>query len=84
MTELATPYRIEFTCLDKQVEDYLKSSPTKIALCGSTRFFSDYAEVNRMLTFLGWTVLSCGSFGHSFHKGYDNDTPLERIKALHF
>ena len=65
------------------LEQFL-NTPSIITLCGSTRFFEAYMAANRLLTFKGWTVLSCGQFGHSYHKELDTETPLEKIKALHF
>lgn len=64
------------------VEQYLEASTT-ITLCGSTKFFSAYATANRLLTLKGWTVLSCGHFGHSYHKAVVTET-VDKCKALHF
>lgn len=36
-----------------------------ITLCGSTRFKSQFEEMNRKLTLEGHVVLSVGVFGHS-------------------
>lgn len=56
-----------------------------VTLCGSTRFFSECLEANRVLTFQNWIVLMCGSWGHSYHK---DSEPLTRdyslVKKLHF
>lgn len=56
-----------------------------VTLCGSTKFFQEYMEATRILTFQNWIVLACGSYGHSFHK---YAKPLGRdftsVKKLHF
>lgn len=48
-------------------QEFLTQSGT-ITLCGSTRFYDACVAANRLLTLQGWTVLSCGQFGHSYHK----------------
>jgi hypothetical protein len=56
-----------------------------ITLCGSTQFFFEAMEANRRLTFFGWIVLQCGSWGHSFHKYAENtNTDYSLVKRLHF
>lgn len=56
-----------------------------VTLCGSTRFFFEYMEANRLLTFLGWIVLQCGSYGHSFHKYAKEEVrDYSLVKKLHF
>lgn len=58
-----------------------------VTLCGSTKFFTEYMEAARLLTFNGWIVLTCGSFGHSYHKGQDlfkTKEQFEAVKTLHF
>lgn len=65
------------------IEQFL-DKPTTITLCGSTRFFAGYMAANRLLTFRGWTVLSCGQFGHSYHRALNTDVPIAKVKALHF
>ena len=67
--------------------EYFKQGSGTVALCGSTRFFFECMQVNRMLTFENWIVLQCGSWGHSFHKFINNEprTPEETtlVKRLH-
>lgn len=67
-------------------EQYLKQGSGFITLCGSTKFFEQYIEAYRRLTFMNWIVLSVGSYGHSYHK--DKPTELqqnfEMVKKLHF
>lgn len=65
------------------IQEFLTQSGT-ITLCGSTRFHEAYVAANRLLTLQGWTVLSCGQFGHSYHKEVANEKTLAKIKALHF
>jgi hypothetical protein len=65
------------------VKEFLSKAGT-ITLCGSTRFYEAYVAANRLLTLKGWTVLSCGQFGHSYHKEVAGEIPLAKIKALHF
>jgi len=65
--------------------DYFSKGSGTVTLCGSTKFFEQCMEANRILTFQHWIVLMCGSWGHSYHK---DATPLARdyslIKQLHF
>lgn len=56
-----------------------------VTLCGSTKFFTECMEANRQLTFKGWIVLMCGSWGHSYHKHIENtNTDYAKIKKLHY
>lgn len=57
-----------------------------VTLLGSTKFFTECMEINRQLTFKGWIVLSCGSWGHSYHKDREGNTgaDYEKVKMLHF
>lgn len=56
-----------------------------ITQCGSTRFFDENLECNRLLTFHLWVVLMCGSWGHSYHKNRDNEgRSYAAVKQLHF
>lgn len=64
-------------------QDFLAQSGI-ITLCGSTRFYDAYVAANRLLTLEGWTVLSCGQFGHSYHKEVASEDTIAKIKALHF
>jgi hypothetical protein len=67
--------------------EFISQGSGIITLCGSTKFFIQYMEAARQLTFKGWIVLTCGSFGHSYHKDMDvAKTPEEfaAVKILHF
>ena len=57
-----------------------------VTLCGSTKFFTECLEVNRRLTFDGWIVLMCGSWGHSYHKNKESNSDInyENVKTLHY
>jgi hypothetical protein len=57
-----------------------------VTLCGSTKFFSECMEINRRLTFKGWIVLMCGSWGHSYHKDFKGNTgaDYDKVKTLHY
>jgi hypothetical protein len=56
-----------------------------VTLCGSTKFFDQCMEANRILTFQGWVVLMCGSWGHSYHKDIENkNTDYGSVKKLHY
>jgi hypothetical protein len=56
-----------------------------ITLCGSTKFFKESMECNRLLTFKNWIVLMCGSWGHSYHKDRDNEgRDYAQVKQLHY
>lgn len=56
-----------------------------VTLCGSTKFFTECMEANRQLTFNNWIVLMCGSWGHSYHKDFQElDRDYTQVKLLHF
>ena len=57
-----------------------------VTLCGSTKFFTECMEINRRLTFDGWIVLMCGSWGHSYHKDLEGNSGInyEKVKTLHY
>ena len=57
-----------------------------VTLCGSTKFFTECMEINRRLTFDGWIVLMCGSWGHSYHKDLEGNSGInyENVKTLHY
>lgn len=57
-----------------------------VTLCGSTKYFEQCMEINRRMTFQGWVVLMCGSWGHSYHKNAPNDGnhDYSKVKKLHF
>jgi hypothetical protein len=56
-----------------------------VSLCGSTKFFIECMELNKRLTFQGWVVLMCGSWGHSYHKYVEStNTDYSKVKKLHF
>jgi hypothetical protein len=43
-------------------------------------------EINRRLTFDGWIVLMCGSWGHSYHKDLEGNSGInyDNVKTLHY
>lgn len=56
-----------------------------VTLCGSTKFFFEAMECNRLLTFHNWIVLQCGSWGHSFNKYSEaTNTDFKVVKLLHY
>lgn len=64
------------------VDCYNRPQPKIICLCGSTRFFQDFADTNLEETLKGNIVLSIGANAH------DNDLPLteeqkRRLDRLH-
>lgn len=67
-------------------EDYFNQGSGIVTLCGSTRFFFEAMECNRILTFKNWMVFMCGSWGHSFHKfdKSEKERDYEVVKRLHF
>lgn len=66
-------------------EEYFERGSGIVTLCGSTRFFTQCIEANRILTFQSWIVLMCGSWGHSYHKDAEPlDHDYSTIKKLHF
>lgn len=67
-------------------EEFFNQGSGIVTLCGSTRFFFEAMEANRILTFKNWMVLMCGSWGHSLHK-FDlvrHERDYSMIKKLHF
>lgn len=75
----------ERTLKNIQANEYLEKGSGMVTLCGSTRFFDQCMEANRRLTFQSWLVLSCGSWGHSYHKNAEPlDRDYEAVKRLHF
>jgi hypothetical protein len=66
-------------------EEFFNNGSGFVTLCGSTRFFFECMELDRILTFKGWIVLKCGSWGHSYHKYVENtNTDYTRVKRLHY
>lgn len=64
---------------------YFHNGSGMVTLCGSTRFFAECMEANRLLTFDNWVVLMCGSWGHSYHKDSEDLTrDYSTVKRLHF
>jgi len=56
-----------------------------VTLCGSTKYYEECVEINRRLTFDGWIILMCGSWGKSIHKHIENTiTDYTLVKRLHF
>lgn len=71
------------------IPDFFKRGEGVVTICGSTRYYFEALELNRILTFEGWAVFACGSWGHSFHKyssvgNLENSTAYNKVKALHF
>lgn len=67
--------------------DFFDKNKGTVTLCGSTKFFHQCLALNRLLTFKGWVVLMCGSWGHSYHKGLDGEktqAEFEMVKKLHY
>lgn len=59
-----------------------KPLPRIVCLCGSTRFYKQFQEMNYRLTMLGDIVLSVGFFGHSPEANHSEDvgcTPEQKI-----
>lgn len=67
-------------------EDYFNQGSGIVTICGSTRFFFEAMECNRILTFKNWMVFMSGSWGHSFHKfdKSEKERNYEIVKKLHF
>lgn len=66
--------------------NFFTSGKGIVTLCGSTKFFTECMEINRRLTFDGWIVLMCGSWGHSYHKDLEGNSGInyENVKTLHY
>lgn len=70
---------------DISARQYFHNGSGMVTLCGSTRFFAECMEANRLLTFQNWVVLMCGSWGHSYHKdSEDISRDYSVVKRLHF
>jgi hypothetical protein len=67
-------------------DEWFTNGKGVVTLCGSTKFFVQCMEANRQLTFKGWMVLMCGSWGHSYHKDLEGNSgaDYEAVKTLHF
>ena len=66
-------------------EEWFDSGEGTVTLLGSTKFFFECMEISRQLTFKKWIVLSCGSWGHSYHKYQMNpNTDYSGVKTLHY
>jgi|688.fasta_scaffold731700_2 hypothetical protein len=66
--------------------NFFNNNDGVVTLCGSTKFFTECIELNRRLTFDGWIVLMCGSWGHSYHKHLEGNSGInyEKVKTLHY
>ena len=66
-------------------QEFISKGSGVITLCGSTKYFFEVMEANRLLTFDNWIVLMCGSWGHSYHKYVLNtNTDYSTVKKLHY
>jgi hypothetical protein len=66
-------------------QNYFFTNSGIVTLCGSTKFFFETVEANRVLTFLNWIVLQSGSYGHSMHKfAREEVRDYKVVKKLHF
>lgn len=66
-------------------EQYFNDGSGMVTLCGSTRFFVECMQANKLLTFKNWVVLMCGSWGHSYHKYSEEPSrDYSLVKRLHF
>jgi hypothetical protein len=63
---------------------FLTENKDIITLVGSTKFDISYEAANRLLTLEGWSVFSCGHFGHSRHSRLDQTKVNVNAKTLHF
>jgi len=55
-----------------------------VCLCGSTRFYKHFVEMNRRQTMAGHIVLAPGVFGHTIHAEYlISDEDKARLDGLH-
>lgn len=64
--------------------EFIEQGKGVVTLCGSTKYFEQCMEVNRQLTFNGWIVLMCGSWGHSYHAHLPKVPVNHEVKKLHF
>ncbi len=60
----------------------MSMKPRIVCLCGSTRFFSQFREANRVETLSGKIVLTCGVFAHN--GDILKDSEKEKLDVLHF
>lgn len=68
-------------------DEFFKKGKGIVTLCGSTRYFEQCMKLNRELTFKGWIVQMCGSWGHSYHKNLESglsEDDYKEVKKLHF
>ena len=64
---------------------YFNAGSGVVTLCGSTKYFEECMECNRILTFKNWIVLMCGSWGHSYHKDRESSgVDYSKVKLLHY
>lgn len=76
-----------FGCSDIQLLvdeiNRLKSGPTVVTLCGSSRFKKQHEEAQRNLTLEGKIVIPMGMYGHL--EGIDMDGEIKKqLDVLHF
>lgn len=79
-------YQDRFSVETHSAYSFFNNKEGIVTLCGSTKFFTECMEINRILTFKGWIVLMCGSWGHSYHKYREGNSgdAYNKVKALHF
>lgn len=79
-------YQNRFTNETYSAHDFFNHGNGIVTLCGSTKFFVECMEINRRLTFDGWIVLMCGSWGHSYHQHLENNSGISytNVKTLHY
>jgi hypothetical protein len=79
-------YQNRFTVKTYSAYNFFNGGNGVVTLCGSTKFFTECMEINRRLTFDGWIVLMCGSWGHSYHKDLEGNSGInyENVKTLHY
>lgn len=79
-------YQNRFTNETYSAHDFFNNGNGIITLCGSTKFFVECMEINRRLTFDGWIVLMCGSWGHSYHQHIEGNSGIsyKNVKTLHY
>lgn len=69
-------------------KDWLINGGSTVTICGSTKFFHQYLEAQRRITFMGNLFYTVGSFGHSYnkysHPVYEVIPEYETVKKLHF
>jgi hypothetical protein len=57
-------YEAKFKAANSQLIQQPGYEPKKVVLCGSTKFYKEYAYAAYRLSLEGFVVLSCGCFGH--------------------